>query len=161
MPGDDARFGQAWLTVRLTRNDAAAPPAVAWSLAPLRAERPVTQSRTLKLGAKLALEAAIEVQSSGTRNEVFLEAYGLQEPACTWEFTRTSLDEIRGTHRLALVARTPHDAPVTGTVDLRATLTRKRLGMLPYRVALDNGSQPSFALNAEGRNTDTTTELRK
>jgi hypothetical protein len=148
-PSDHASFGQAWLTVRMTRDDSLAePPPIAWSLTPQRAERPVERSRTVRIGAKLALEIAAEVQTSAPHNEIFVQSYGLQEPTCSWEFTRTSLDEIRGTQRLALVARAPSDSAVTGTVELRATLGRQRLGLLTYRMALDSGSPLSFTLNA-------------
>jgi hypothetical protein len=147
-PGGDASFGQALLTVRLTRDDGVAePPPIAWSLTPQRAERAVERSRTVKIGAKLVLEMAVEMQTSGQHNEVFVESYGLQEPTCSWKFTRTSLDEISGTQRLALVARTPSDCLVTGTVDLRATLARRRLGMFPYRMALDSDRPLSFTLS--------------
>lgn len=146
-PGEDARFGQAWLTVRLARDDGAeVPPPIVWSLTPQRAERPVERSRSLKLGANLGFEASVELGTTGKASEVFVESYGLQEPACTWEFTPTSSDEVRGSQRLALVARIPREAAVTGSVDLRATLTRKRLGVFPFRVALDSGEPLSFAL---------------
>jgi hypothetical protein len=148
-PGDHASFGQAWLTVRMTRDDGVTePPPIAWSLTPQRAERPVERSRTVRIGAKLAVEIAAEVQTSAPANEIFVQSYGLQEPTCSWEFTRTSLDAIRGTQRLALVARTPSESAVTGTVDLRATLSRQRLGLLTYRIALDSGSPLSFTLGA-------------
>jgi hypothetical protein len=71
---------------------------------------------------------------------VFLDTCGLQEPACTWEFTRTALHEIRGSQRLAAVVRTPRDAPTSGSIELRATLTRKKFGMFAFRAAVDNGS---------------------
>lgn len=146
-PGEDASFGQAWLTVRLARDDGAEiPPPIVWSLTPQRAERPVERSRSLKIGANLGFEASVELGSTGTGSEVFVEGYGLQEPSCTWEFTPTSMDEVRGSQRLALVTRIPRDAAVTGSVDLRATLRRRRLGILPFRMALDTGEPLSFPL---------------
>jgi hypothetical protein len=145
-PGDD-RFSQAWLAVRLARDDGAnTPTPIVWSLTPQRAQRPVDRTRTLKLGAKLGFEAAAEISTSGKREEIFVESYGLQEPACTWEFITTTLDEIRGTQRLAIVARIPSDAAVTGTVELRAILSRKRFGLFTYKAALDSGAPMSFTL---------------
>lgn len=44
------------------------------------------------------------------------------------------------------MARTVRDVAVTGTVELRATLTRRRFGLFPYRSALDNGDPLTFAL---------------
>ena len=145
---EDTRFGQAWLTVRLGRgDDRVEPTPIVWSLTPQRSERFVAQTRTVKVGAKLWLgEGNVEVQSSGSHGEIFLDTYGLQEPSCTWEFTRTSSDEIRGTHRLALVTRAPADAPVNGTVELTATVQRKRFGLFTYRVMLDGGAAVEFSL---------------
>jgi hypothetical protein len=145
-PGED-RFGQAWLVVRLTRDDgAAAPTPIVWSLTPQRAQRPIDRSRTFKMSAKLVFEASAEIGSSVKGEETFVETYGLQEPSCTWEFTPTSLDPVRGTQRLALVARVPKDTRVTGSVELRATLSRKRFGLFPYTVALDGGAQLAFTI---------------
>ncbi|MBP2325904.1 hypothetical protein JOF56_006289 [Kibdelosporangium banguiense] len=145
-PGED-RFGQAWLTVTLARSDGAAtPPPIIWSLTPQRAQRPIEQSRSLKLGAKLGFEASAEIVKSGKREEIFVETYGLQEPACTWEFTSTTLDQVRGTQRLALVARVPAGTPVSGSVELRATLSRKRLGLFPFKVAVSGGGPLGFTL---------------
>jgi hypothetical protein len=145
-PADGARFGKAWLTVRMSRDDGAAPPPIAWSLTPQRTERPVERPTSVKIGAKLIFDTSLEVAAAGRRNEVFIDSYGLQEPACTWEFSRTSVDELRGTQRLALVARVPKDIPVTGVVDLRATLLHRRLGLLSYRVPLADHATPAFRL---------------
>ncbi|GAA4070226.1 hypothetical protein [Nonomuraea soli] len=150
LPEPGARFAQAWLTVRLARADGVPEPVpIAWSLDPLRSERPVEQTTTVKIGAKAVLEAGVEVSTTGSRTEVFLTAYGLQEDTCTWEFTRTAREEIRGGQRLALVARTPGRALAVGEVELRATLVRRRLGVLPYRVALDGGEPLTFRLSGE------------
>jgi hypothetical protein len=147
LPGDGAHFGKAWLTVRMTRDDgAAAPPAIAWSLTPQRSQRAIERPRSVRIGAGLVFDASVEVASSGKRNEVFVDTYGLQAPVCSWEFTRTSMDEIRGTQRLALVARIPKDATITGTVEVRGTIVRKRLGVLPYRIPLDSHIRLSFSL---------------
>lgn len=147
-PADGAHFGQAWLTMRLTRDDEATPPAIVWSVTPQRSEQSVERPKTVKLGAKLVFEASAEIQSTSKHTAVFLDSYGLLEPSCTWEFTRTSLHEIRGSQRLSAVIRTPRDATVTGSIDLRATLTRRRFGMFSFRVALDNGSPIAFTLGA-------------
>jgi len=146
-PGDSSHFRKAWLTVRMTRDDGAdSPPPIAWSLTPQRAERSVERPRSVKISANLVFDASVEVTGVGKHNEIFIDTYGLQEPACTWEFTRTSLDEVRGTQRLAMVARVPKDTTITTVVDLRATLVRQRLGVISYRVPLDNASPLSFNL---------------
>jgi hypothetical protein len=124
------------------------PPPIVWSLTPQRAARPVERPQSLKISAKLAFEVSVELDTTGKGTEVFVESYGLQEPACTWEFTPTSMDEVRGSQRLALIARTPRKAAVTGSVDLRATLNRKRLGLFPFRVTLGTGEPLSFTLSA-------------
>jgi hypothetical protein len=146
MPGDGDRFDQAWLSVQLARSDGDSPPPIAWSLAPDRASRPVTNPRTITLGAKLLIEASVEVQTSGSHTETFVTTYGLQEPNCSWEFTRTSLDELRGTQRLALITRSPKDVSVTGTISLRATFTRPRFSKITYRLLEADAEALSFAL---------------
>lgn len=145
-PDDGSRIGQAWLTVRLARADGVPePPPIAWSLMPPRSERPVERTRSLTIGANLGFDASLEFATRGRRNVVFVETYGLQQPTCGWEFNRTPLDEIRGTQRLALIARIPKDTVTTGIVELDASVIRRRLGILPYRTALA-GVPLSFAL---------------
>lgn len=146
MPGKGDRFDRAWLSVQLARPDGDSPPPIAWSLAPEQASRPVTNPRTITLGAKLLLEASLEVQTSGSHTETFVTTYGLQEPNCSWEFTRTSLDELRGTQRLTLITRSPKDVSVTGTIALRATLTRPRFPKITYRILEADSETLSFAL---------------
>jgi hypothetical protein len=148
-PAEDAWFSQAWLTVGLTRDDGeAAPQPIVWSLTPQRSTRPVERPWSIKLGAKLAIDASVQVDTTTKHAEVFVEGYGLLEPACTWEFTATSMDKIRGSQRLALVARTPRDARVSGAVELRATLARRKLGLFPFRMALGAGEPMSFSIDA-------------
>lgn len=153
-PAEGTRFGHAWITVRLTRDDGAqAPPPIFWSLTPQRAERPVERSQTLKISAKLGFEASVGMERTDKRTEIFVESYGLQESTCGWEFTPTSTDEVRGSQRLALIARTPRMTPVTGSVDLHASLTRKRLGVFPFRMTLDTGEPLTFTIDAPVNNT--------
>jgi hypothetical protein len=134
-PADDERLERAWLTVSLERDDGAqAPGPIAWSMAPMRLERPLQRGRTLKIGANAAFASAgVETGTTTTGAAVYLAALNLQEPTPTWEFTRTAADEIRGATQLALVVRAPRAAPVSGTVELTAALRTRRFGLLPMR----------------------------
>lgn len=82
-PHTDARFGQAWLTVQLSRDDGAeAQPPIVWSLTPQRSAQPIERPLSLTLGASLLFEASIEVATTIRRMEVFGKATGCRnQPA--------------------------------------------------------------------------------
>ncbi len=144
---DGMRFDNAWLTVHLTRADGAVPTPIVWSVDPQRRTRAYDQTRSVSFGASLGIgKASVEVSSTGQADEVFIEAFGLQESACTWEFSRTAAEEISGMHRLVLVTRCPSDAPSKGRVEIRATLSRRRFSVIPYRMTTPDRPEVSFVL---------------
>jgi len=147
LPGD-AKIQRAWLTVSLTRDDGRPAPApIAWSCTPLREEKPADRPpNKITLTAGMIIKASAEFTTSSAPDEVSIEAYGLQEPACTWQFNRTSRADLTGSRRLVLVTRIPHGTHVTGAVELRATLTRKRLGLLTHTSKLDDNLPLTFSL---------------
>jgi hypothetical protein len=147
---DGMHFDKAWLTVHLERADGAVPAPIAWSIDPLRLARAVERTRSISLGASLGIgKASVDVSSTGQADELFVEAFGLQESACTWEFSRTTAEIISGTQRLVLVTRSPVDAPSAGRVEIRATLSRRRFSVIPYRVTTPERPYVCFELVSE------------
>jgi hypothetical protein len=153
-PADGESFDKAWLAVDLSREDGLPQPQpIAWSMKPTKLDKLVEISRTVKLGATLKLaeivvgpEAGLEQERKWTGSEIFLEALNELQPNPIWEFSRTNSVEIRGGHRLVLVARTPKEAATQGAVSLSASVERKRLGIIPYRAAFPQAPDLAFRL---------------
>jgi hypothetical protein len=148
-PPDDERLERAWLSVSLSRDDdgTAAPRPIAWSMNPMRLERPVQHARALKVGANAKLvEASLDAGRTITGGAVYLEALNVQEPTPSWEFHRTDADEIRGSFQLALVVRAPREAGVDGTVELTATIRTRRFGLLAVRAEVPDRPAVGFRL---------------
>jgi hypothetical protein len=147
-PADGELLESAWLTVTLRREDGGGiPRPIAWSMSPMRQERPVQRSRTLKIGAKAkVIEASADAGTTVTGGLVYLEALNLQEPTPSWEFRRTAADEITGSCRLALVVRGPREVGVDGTVELTATVRTRRFGLLAVRADVPDRPSLTFPL---------------
>ena len=147
-PADAERLESAWLTVTLRREDGGGNPRpIAWSMSPMRQERPVQRSRTLKIGAKAkVIEANVDVGATVTGGLIYLEALNLQESTPSWEFRRTGADEIAGSCRLALVVRGPREVGVDGTVELTATVRTRRFGLLAVRADVPDRPSITFPL---------------
>ena len=133
---DGYTFEKAWITVQLGQPGTQDARPITWSMSPMRQCRQQQTSRTVKLGATVGIvQGTLEVDSIGSQNETFLEAFGLQEPSCSWEFSRTSADEIRGSYRLVLVARRASKTASQGVVNISATMNRRRFGVATYRMS--------------------------
>jgi hypothetical protein len=150
-PGDGMEIAKARVAVRLDSGAAEGTnaQAIVWSLNPQRMERPVDVTQSVKLGAKLAfVEAALEVTSEGKGTEVFIEAYGLQQSNCCWEFRRTARNNVSGTHRLALVMRSSRSMTATGQVTVDATVSYRRFSLMPFRSELADQAPAMFTIDA-------------
>jgi hypothetical protein len=149
LPPDGGEFDKVWVSVQLERADLQDPGPIVWSLAPVSAKRAVERSRTIKLGANVQLgQAFVELGSRGEATEIFIESLGLQQSSCTWIFNKTSTEQIRGAHRLILVARCPSGKFSHGVVEVRAMLRQRRWALSRYRVSLPEGSPLEFSLPA-------------
>jgi hypothetical protein len=136
LPVSGSTFEKAWVTVDLGQPDAPDARSIIWSMSPMRQSSQRQISRTIKLGATVGIvEGSVEMGSDGSQTETFLQAFGLQEPSCSWEFSRTLADEIRGSFRLMLVARRPAQFPSRGAMKVSATLNRRWLGLTTYRAS--------------------------
>jgi hypothetical protein len=150
-PGDGMHIAKACVAVSLNsgKTDDANVQAIVWSLVPQRMDQPVDVTKAIKLGAKLAFaEVALEVTSAGKGAEVFVQAYGLQESSCSWEFYQTPRYNVSGTHRLALVVRSSRGQPSTGQVTVEATVSYRRFSLMPFRSELAN--QPPIMFDVNG-----------
>jgi hypothetical protein len=144
-------FRWARVTVRLTAHGVQGElPPIAWSLTPLSASRPVEQTGTVTLGATLGfVGVSADLGTARRHKETFVTAYGLQQPVCSWEFTRTSTDELLGCQALRLVVRSPRGLRTRGDVQLEAVLARRSIGALGYRAAAPSAGEPlAFALDS-------------
>jgi len=147
---DGMQIAKAQVAVRLDVEQAGdRPQAIVWSLIPQRMERPVDITQGLKVGAKLGFaETTVEVTSAGKGAEVFVEAYGLQESGCSWDFRQTPRDSISGTHRLALIARSPRNVVTNGQVTVGATISYRRFKLMPFRLELADQPPVMFELDS-------------
>jgi hypothetical protein len=146
--GGNEPLYKAWLAVELASADRAASSApIAWSMTPMRLARPSQSSRTLKLGtdAKFA-QASVEAGRTTETSLVYLEALHLRESTPTWEFSRTSADEIHGTMLMALVVRAPASVAVDANVQLTAVVRSRRFGVVPFRAELRDRPRLAFRL---------------
>jgi hypothetical protein len=144
VPDEAAWFVSARLAVQLGDG------AIVWSLTPLRQADSGGGTRTLKLGAKAVFAEAGLESSSPRPAEVFLEGFGLQEQSCAWEFKRTSVHAIQGSHRLAMVVRSAAGVESTASVTVTAAVGTKRWAVLTYRSDLAEQPPLMFTLPAAG-----------
>ncbi len=145
---DDEPIEKAWLEVRLrteTPGDGLEP--AAWSMEPLSLSSPLQVSKVAKLDASLKLTSdlipveigpAASVQRTQEHEEQvpYLEAYREGTACPSWIFTRTSINEIRGVHRLRAVVELPTGATGRAEASVGATLRLKLLGLISYRANL-------------------------
>lgn len=147
-PTRGERISKAWLSVNLGLRPSPQDGnlAIAWSMEPMRTSKALSLHRTLSIKVPVKfVEANAEVGSAVSAEAVFCEALDLQQSTPSWEFTDSQSQRLRGAQRMNLVIRAPL-AEVTGTVSLRANVTRKRLGVLPYRASVDGGPALSFVV---------------
>jgi hypothetical protein len=148
-PPQGRRLEQAWFTVGLKRDDGEAPPPIAWSMTPAHLERPLSHEDGVEVGAG-AKFVTVRAQSKRTvaGGDTYVEAFGLQQEDAVWEFTRTRTHEISGSTALALVARCPAGAAVTGVVELTATVRDRRNVLRSVRSRIRSGDRFTFTLAA-------------
>lgn len=151
-PAEKEQFMQAWINISLARDDRGREPRpVMWSMQPEKLARNVEVTKEVTLGASLKFED-IGTEAGGKREEkwtvekVFLQAYGEGESEAYWQFNQTAGVEIDGLYSLNMIIYCPKNIKVRGTVSLRATVKRKRLGILSYTTDHPDASQITFNL---------------
>lgn len=147
----DEPFHSAFVELRLQSLDDAAAVPTAWSMQPERLTHKRTLERTIKLTASLkilgvGLEGGFEQTDELGPEEVFLQALYEGLPTPSWELRTTRLARIDGLQRFAVVVRTPKRVPTAGTALVRATVNRKRFGLLSYEAALPDGEPLQFQI---------------
>lgn len=125
---------------------------MAWSMKPHRLEDLIEISSTIKIGGSLkfleetAVKGGYEREETRTRKEPFIVALNELQFNPTWQFSRLETIGISGSYSLALIVRTSKASVTQGTVNLSATIQRRRLGLIPYRVPLPNADPLLFVL---------------
>ena len=153
-PPQDEWFKQAWMAVNLVREDnSPESQPIAWDMQPKLVAQPVEISSTVKLNASLKLaeiflgaQAGVEQEKKWTESQIFLEALNELQSDPVWEFSRTVTAQIRGLHRFHLVVRAPRGAVTSGTVNLSATVERKRFLFITYQTNFSDAPQLTFRL---------------
>jgi hypothetical protein len=143
LPADGETFVSAWIRLLLERLDGGDPEPIAWSMQPDRVVDVVKQTRGIEIGPELQLEpvglgATYSRDTEVNRKEYFIQAFNLLQPDPRWRFTPTRSTSISGSYLLTLVIRAPKDTEAEATMDLGASVRRKRLGIIPYQVAVPN-----------------------
>jgi hypothetical protein len=151
-PRDGEPFVNARLMVQLARtgHDQPSQP-IAWSMDPLRLTRPVEYKRKVEVGAKLELLHAtigptMSSEQSFAADDTFIDGLNLRQSTPIWEFRRTKSVEIRGSHLLAMVVRSPRDSVTHGDVTLSANVSRRQLGVISYQAAFPDSPGLTFSL---------------
>jgi hypothetical protein len=148
-PLPDEPFQSAFLELRLEPAEAAAVEPMAWSMQPERLTRQRTLERKVKLGGSLkilgvGLEGGVEQTEGFSPDEVFLQALYEGLPTPSWELRTTRWARIEGLQRFAVVVRAAKRVQTLGSATVRATVRRKRFGLLSYRAAVGEGEQIQF-----------------
>jgi hypothetical protein len=121
MPGD--RFVQAAVQVTLTSSEWPEP--VAWSMQPLCLAHVTDLSRSQKIGTDLKVfNVSASREKTTTKTRCVIRAFNELQPDPRWDFGPTNGDELVGTQRLILVARTM--GKTVGKVSLTARVRRGR-----------------------------------
>ncbi|MFB7244400.1 hypothetical protein CW362_19975 [Streptomyces populi] len=121
---------------------------IAWSMTPSLVTRASQVSQTLKVGPQLKFFGAevgglgVERSRSHQSDEVFLEALRELRSDPAWEFSRTRFDELRGSHRLAMIAHAPAGTTARAEVTVRANVRLRRV--FSYSAPLPDPIQLSF-----------------
>jgi hypothetical protein len=154
-PAEDEPFQSVWLKIMLAGdagdagNEQRQP--IAWSL------HPKSESTSVEFTSKLNLDASLKFKGAGigaaresgekfTRVDAYLEAFNELRSDPLWEFNATEAVKIRGNHRLHMIVRYGAGAPCRGLVELKATVQRKRWGLIEYTAALDATGTARFEL---------------
>ncbi len=148
-PAEGEPFENAWLKVQLagqSQGDAKRP--VVWSMRPENQIKNIQISATVKLGGSLkfidtGLDTGGEVQKTWSQEKAFIRAYSI-EPEPFWEFNAVEGAEIGGNYHLSMIVRQDQNAAGAGKIELRATIRRKKLGLLPYKADFPTSAQASI-----------------
>lgn len=143
-PAHGERILQAWLMATLSVPGAeggpaaqVSSPAIAWSMTPDRLSTPLSQSLGVEVSADFQIfSVGLNRNRSTEGSEIWLEALNIRCHDPVWEFTQTSTTRVYGGHTLNLMVRSPAGTPVQGRLSLLATVQRRRLKVLPYRILL-------------------------
>ena len=149
-PSDDEPFVRAWIEVQLSRADKTdGTHPIAWSMKPKRTTTPIDFSNKLEVGGSLKFPLA-DVSTKGEENKtwsreyIFIDALNELHDHPIWQFSKTPLQELRGSHRLAMIVRSPIESGTTASVGLSATVQRKRFGLIAYNAAFPEGKRKNF-----------------
>lgn len=141
---DGKRIDRVWLSVRLRRADdrkTAAP--IAWSLTPARLEVGKQISNTI--GIEHLAQFKREVAT--TQSRAWLVAVGEQTSAAGWEFERLNKVELYGPYRLTMVIRSESGSGVEGSVEFKARIEDRLLGLLyPFEGSIHEGAPDRFRI---------------
>lgn len=148
-PADDPVVW-ASLQVFLSRVDGVPEPLpIAWSMTPQRLTAPVESQATARLGAHLKfVEAEIQRTTTLTDNQIYVEALFELEPRPGWQFSRTKSAELHGVQRMSLVAMVPAAVEVRYSLELKASIERKRWGLIGYQADLAGSVKRTYSLGA-------------
>ncbi len=119
---------------------------VAWSMLPQRVTEDEQVTTKFSFGPELSLEpvtaslGSMERSRTRTSTKLAVEARGLMRSDPSWFLTDTERNRISGTHRLALVVRSPAGAAPQAVVGVTAVVRERHL--LRYR----NRELPSVVL---------------
>lgn len=146
LPDEENPLEQVSLDFVLSREDGTTPSPVALSMAPARLEQPVELSRTIKLGGSLRIlnAEAQRVEKSVTQS-VHVEALNELRSNPSWRIYRTDSFAIKGMQNFAMVVKAPKAAS-NGTLTVKATVARRRLGIFPYTATHEGTTPITFTL---------------
>jgi hypothetical protein len=147
-PDHDIR--KAWL--RASLHAGSGEPPIAWSMDPLRRGSKVTLQQKVALGASLKfaeIGANIGEDTTVTTDfeKPFLEAYHELQSDPYWAFTATDETPLRGSYRLSMVVKARAGRAAKADVTLRATVQRKKFGLIPYEIPAEAEPRLSVRLD--------------
>ena len=130
-PSETEPFREALLRVTLSGH------AIAWAMHPSRSFdfEDISKKLNIDVGLKFGVvegKAAYEQGGGSKREQIFIEAKGLQENAPHWHFRSTPARKLDGSFPLALIARSRKDERTSGRVELKVTVERTKFGLLTY-----------------------------
>lgn len=162
---EDAPIEQAWLEVVLsTVLETEAEEPTAWSMEPLTLNDPVKISSVVKLDSSLKLRSPVVPLDGGggasrqtttdyEKRIPYVEAYREGTANPSWWFSRSTVTEVRGVHRLRTVVEVPRGVGTRAVVKAGATLKLKLLGLVTYRTPLDDPPEERSIVFAQGAGT--------
>src|SRR4051794_33336749 len=144
-PVNDEPFMTAAVTIELRGPASAEQEPIAWSMQPERLTTTRWLSTSIKLTPALkiigvGLEGEAGRSEQWESHDVFVQALYEGLPTPTWELTTTRTAPIDGMQRFALIVRAPKATTTQALVTIRATVRRRRWGVIPYHAAFPAGA---------------------